>query len=282
MKRITLAILALVLVNLLPVRAAEPVTAKVSGQRVNLRAKPEATSEVVGQVSEGDVLTVKSIQAEWVEVVPPDSVELWVHQDFVADGKSAVSKLNVRAGPGVNYNVVGNLDKGEAVTVKGTFGEWVRIAPFPEASLWVSKDLVQLALPIKKTPPPAPVVALPTNRVQAVQAPTSTVQAVKETMPPPPADLDLIPLAGQGKVVQREGELKPAPYVINRPSSFRLVQRNGTRIDTVCYLRGNTQQLQSLMGQRLLVSGREYWIQGSREAIVVIDRIEKRPMAATP
>ncbi|MFH0907847.1 MAG: SH3 domain-containing protein [bacterium] len=282
----TCAILLLPLCFLSPAHAAEPVTAKVTGQHVNLRAKPESTSEVVGQVSDGDVLSVKSIQAEWVEVVAPESVELWVHQDFVADGRSAVSKLNVRAGPGVNYNVVGNLDKGEALTVKGTFGEWVRIAPFPAASLWVSKDFVQLNLPVRKTPPPVSVVAA-TNRpplppAAADVSPTSTVQAAQDIAPPPPSDLVLIPLAGQGKLVEREGELKPAPYAVNRPSPFRLAQRVGTRMDTVCYLRGNTQQLQSLMGWRLSVRGREYWVQGVNEAIVVVERIEKRPIPTTP
>ncbi len=284
MKSNTLAILLLSLFIVSPAHAADPVTAKVTGQHVNLRAKPEATSEVVAQVSEGDMLAVKSIQAEWVEIVPPESVELWVHQDFVADGKSAASKLNVRAGPGVNYNVVGNLAKGAALTVKGTFGEWVRIAPFPEASLWVSKDFVRLSLPVKKTPPPPPMVAVVTNRPPPVPviAPTATVQAAQDTPPPPPADLVLVPLVGQGKLVEREGELKPAPYAMNRPSSFRLAQRVGTRMDTVCYLRGNTQQLQSLMGYRLSVRGREYWVQGVNESIVVVERIEKRPMPATP
>ena len=283
MKRITRAILLLPLLFVSPSQAADPVTAKVTAQHVNLRAKAESTSEVVAQVSEGDVLAVKSIQAEWVEVIPPEAVELWVHQDFVADGKSAASKLNVRAGPGVNYNVVGTLAKGAALTVKGTFGEWVRIAPFPAASLWVSKDFVQLNLPVKKTPPPPPVVAV-TNRpppVSAVAA-TSTVQAAQEIVPPPPADLVLVPLVGQGKLVEREGELKPAPYAMNRPSSFRLAQRVGGRMDTVCYLRGNTQQLQSLMGHRLTVRGREYWVQGVNEAIVVVERIEKHPMPTTP
>ena len=98
---------------------ADPMTAKIIAEHVNLRAKPESTAEVVGQAASGDVLSVKSVATDWIEVSPPDSVELWVHKDFIADGKSSVAKLNVRAGPGVNYNIVGNLDKGEAVTVKG-------------------------------------------------------------------------------------------------------------------------------------------------------------------
>jgi hypothetical protein len=40
--------------------------------------------------------------------------------------------------------------------------------------------------------------------------------------------------------------------------------------------------LQSLMGHRLSVRGREYWVQGVNESIVVVERIEKRAPPATP
>jgi SH3-like domain-containing protein len=260
--------------------AIEPVTAKVVGDRVNLRARPDRNAEVVGQVAGSDVLAVKSIQDEWVEVVPPVSVELWVHQDFIQDGKSAVDKLNVRAGPGINYNVVGTLAKGEAVTSKGTFNDWIRIAPMPSASLWVSKELVELVLPVRKTVAPAPVAKPPPQPKPFVVAPPAPVVPAKPA--PPPSDLVLIPLEGQGKSVDREGELKPAPYVMNRPSAFRLVQRSGNRIDTICYLRGNTAQLETMLGMRIKVRGREYWTQGVREPIVVIDGIETRAPSAAP
>jgi uncharacterized protein YraI len=275
-------VFALLLALSTAVHAIDPVTAKVSGERVNLRARPDRNAEVVGQAAQGEVLVVRSIQNEWVEVTPPGSVELWVHQDFIQDGKSTADKLNVRAGPGINYNVVGTLSKGEAITVRGQFNEWVKIAPMRSASLWVHKEFVELILPAKK-PAPAPVVAPPKPRPAPAPVPPVVAPAPKPapTPPPaPPADLVLIPLEGQGRAVSREGELKPAPYVMNRPSAYRLIRRTGNRIDTICYLRGNSAQLESMLGQTLLVRGREYWTQGVREPIVVIESIETRPGAS--
>jgi len=84
-----------------------PVT--VTADRVNLRAAAREMAEVVGQVNEGTVLASKSIGQKWVEIVPPETVNLWVHRDFVHDGIVATRKLNVRAGPGINFSVVGRL-----------------------------------------------------------------------------------------------------------------------------------------------------------------------------
>ncbi|MCX6993208.1 MAG: SH3 domain-containing protein [Kiritimatiellaeota bacterium] len=116
---------------------------KVLKSNCNLRAKALVTSEVVGQVSENDILTAKTIDKEWVEVVPPANVDLWVLGDYVKDGAINCSqKVNVRAGAGINFNIVGQLTQGEKVEVRGTHAEWIKIAPLPACSLWISRPLV--------------------------------------------------------------------------------------------------------------------------------------------
>ncbi|MDP2990078.1 MAG: SH3 domain-containing protein [Kiritimatiellota bacterium] len=116
---------------------------KVLKNNCNLRAKALVTSEVVGQVSENDILTAKMIDKEWVEVVPPANVDLWVLGDYVKDGAINCSqKVNVRAGAGINFNIVGQLPQGEKVEVRGTHAEWIKIAPLPACSLWISRSLV--------------------------------------------------------------------------------------------------------------------------------------------
>ena len=146
---------------------------KVLKNNCNLRAKALVTSEVVGQVSENDILAAKMIDKEWVEVVPPANVDLWVLGDYVKDGVINCSqKVNVRAGAGINFNIVGQLPQGEKVEVRGTHAEWVKIAPSPACSLWISRSLVSevpltyvepakleqaKAEPVKPMPAPAPV-----------------------------------------------------------------------------------------------------------------------------
>lgn len=278
----TALLLAFLLLGAGSIRAGESPFVRVKADRVNLRARAEATSEVVGQANPEDQLLLRQVQEEWVEVVPPDRIDLWVHRDFVKDGVSTVDRLNVRAGAGINYTVVGALGLGDRVDVRGQFGEWLKIAP-SNATVWVSRelvDMVQDSTPLGPVAaaadevPPTPLAAAPQGMMDAdgLRAPATPVAAGS----PAPTDLRLVPLDGQGRLVQREGELKPAPFVFGRPSKFRLVRREGAQMATLCYVRGNTAQLTSLLNQRLLVRGREYWVQGIRQPVIVLERIERR------
>lgn len=267
--------------------AQQGIVARVKSDRVNLRARAEATSEVVGQAGLDEPLAVAEVQEEWVRVEPPARVDVWVHRDFVKDGRSTVDRLNIRAGAGINYSVVGTVGEGAALDVRGQFGEWVKIAP-TQCFVWISRDFVDVSSPGRTLPsgsrsepevaaPPAMPAAEAAAALGALPVVTDSRVGVAPTAPVgPPPDLRLVPLEGQGRQVQREGELKPAPFVFGRPSKFRLVKREGAQLATVCYVRGNSEQLTSLLNQRLLVRGREYWVQGVRQPVVVLERIERR------
>ncbi len=158
---------------------------KVLKDNCNLRAKALVTSEVVGQVSENDVLTAKSMDKDWVEVVPPDSVDLWVLGDYVKDGVINCSqKVNVRAGAGINFNIVGQLPQGSKIEVRGNHAEWVKIAPPPSCSLWISRVLVSeipLAYiePAKVEPPKADAAKVASVKIEPVKTEPAKIEPVK-------------------------------------------------------------------------------------------------------
>ncbi len=272
-----------------PSAAEKPSSARVVGDRVNLRAKPELTSEVIGQVMDGDSLAVLDVQDEWIRVVPPDSLEFWVHRDFVDGDKVTTRKLNVRAGAGINYNVVGMLSRGDSIERRGTFGEWIKIAPVDQSSVWVSKSLVELTYPSQPLPPPPVAEPIP------APAPSTAGEPAERTpvfTPPPPEPvveegariavdplegLELIPLAGQGRTVQREGRIKRSPWLFfDKPAPYRLVRRHGNKIETICFLKGNSTQLEALEGETLVVHGKEYWVEGVKQPLILIETIEKK------
>lgn len=279
---------------------------RVVGQRVNLRATAEATSEVVGQVSEGDILEAKSFMDEWVEIIPPESVDLWVYGELIRESTVTANSLNVRAGPGLTYSIVGTLAAGSALQTRGEHAGWLKIAPNAMCSLWVNRLFVEVLQPEKvraaaaaaaaeapkpEAPKPLPVdpmampgpdiappiasapVAAPVQQKAKLEAPVPAEKPAPQQLP---SKFVLIPLEGQGKVVQREGELRVAGFVIGRPSRFRLVKVDGRRTDTICYIWGNSGQLDDLLWQRLLVRGREYWVKGVRYPVVIPDQIIPR------
>lgn len=269
MKPIRIVLIVLSWAALLGTVSASPTPVRITGNHVNMRARPELNAEVVGQVQRGEHLTAKSMTTNWVEVIPPETIDFWAHRDFLSEGEVVSPRLNIRAGPGINYSVVATVERGDQLVVRGEFGEWVKVEPPKDASLWISSEYVEAITP--ERPKPLPAAIPPAPKPQPPPPP-----AIKPPPPkpvPPPEDLDLIPLAGQGMQVEREGTLRQAGFIIGRPSHFRLTQSQGHTHETVCYVKGNEAQLKSLLGKSLLIKGREYWVQGIRHPILVPEQI---------
>ena len=93
-------------------------------------------------------------------------------------------------------------------------------------------------------------------------------------MPPPPDDLNLIPVAGQGKMREFAGTLRHTAYFVRSPSDFRLVGHDEDgRSQTICYLRGNREQLRGLLGREMKITGNTYWVTGKEHPVVRVERI---------
>ncbi len=259
-------------------------TMRVVGHRVNLRARPEANAEVVGQVSRGDILTPKSQTEAWTEVIMPSELNMWVHKDFLEDDQVVAPRLNARSGPGVNYSVVTILERGTRVTPRTEFSEWLAIEPVGGASVWIASEFVE-----KVVVEPTPVVSVPETVAtppaepappplpEPVPPPPPPRAVVERELKPPPEDISLIPLDGQGQLVERVGVLRPAGFFFGRPSRYRLTEMRGNRVETTAYVRGDHGQLHSLLGHQLTITGREYWEQGNRLPIIVPEKIILMP-----
>ncbi len=292
---------------------AVPLKIKVLKNNVNLRTKPNLTAEVVAQVSMNNVLVSKSMNSEWVEIMPPTNVDFWVLGDYVKDGViQCRQNVNIRSGPGINFAIVGQLAPDKKVTVRGLFTEWVKIAPPEVCSLWISRSLVEMVAdkpakpkPIKvklaqvepvktKAAAPAPAkkaVDKPIKKALSLQhAPkrkmvpvtqamndTATSVAAKEqpvVAADAPPDLDLIPSLGQGQWKQYDGTLRPRGVFFRTPSRFRLVSYDQDgHSATVCYVKGNNDQLSTLINRPMIISGREYWVKRQNYPVLIPERI---------
>jgi len=68
------------------------------------------------------------------------------------------SSVNLREGPGTNYKVVGNVQKGTSLTVLEDKGQWLHVRLQDGSEVWVVKSATSLAPkpPPSPTPPPKP------------------------------------------------------------------------------------------------------------------------------
>lgn len=89
------------------------------------------------------------------------------------------------------------------------------------------------------------------------------------------SELDLDEDAEQGSFVTVEGELRNAQLIApHNPARYRLVRPNERgRLAVVCNIHGNPAQLRKLIGRRLHIEGREYWVKNLNSPIVIPDQI---------
>jgi uncharacterized protein YraI len=297
---------------------------RITADNVNLRAKPQLTAEVVAQASYDDRLVAREIGAEWIEVAAPAAVELWVMKQYVQMPQNTIGaqRVNVRAGPSINYNIVATLSLGDKVEPRGEeVQDWIKIAPPAAAYVWVSREYVEIlsdrpeaaatmenevaAVPAKAVanekvsrkrkskapageesavetaaPVPAPAPDLPTPIVSP-SVPAKDTPG-REIPMPPPADLKLIPLEGQGRFTDVEGTLRAAPLINEAPTRYRVVRWQNNRWQILCHVYGEASKFRSLQDKRIRMKGREYWIQGAAAPVLIPDQIQEIPAGEEP
>ena len=101
--------------------------------------------------------------------------------------------------------------------------------------------------------------------------------ALREIPVPAPADLKLIPLEGQGRLTEVEGELRAAPLINEAPTRYRVVRWQDNRWQILCHVYGEASKFRSLQDKRVALKGRQYWIQGAAAPVLVPDQVQELP-----
>jgi uncharacterized protein YraI len=177
----------------------------ITDNRVNVRGQAKLYSEVITQLKKGDAVTVleripaqnpkPGEPAEWAKIMIPTNTTVWVYAPMVKDGSVKASRLNLRAGPGENYSVVGRVEKGDALTEIRTVEDWMEIEPPATAYAFVDSSFVKaregdteapaIAEKSEKTEEPAPAAnaRTPEPTEQAKAAPEPGTPAKQEETP---------------------------------------------------------------------------------------------------
>lgn len=126
----------------------------VLNERVNVRTRPSIASEVIQQLNTGTKVTIldkinlndpqPGEPREWFRIQIPDATELWISTEYIDEATKAVkaSRLNVRAGPGQNFSVVGRIERGTVVEPIRASAGWTAIKPLPATVAYVAKEFI--------------------------------------------------------------------------------------------------------------------------------------------
>jgi uncharacterized protein YgiM (DUF1202 family) len=228
---------------------AEPTAALVAGPaevavNVNVRGQAGLKGDVVAHLVKGDAVTVLSQinldkhkagePAQWAKIVLPTSAHVWVRTLFVDETNKTVlpKKLNLRAGPSENYNVLGVIERGTPVNQVKTKGDWMEIDAPTNAYAFVAAMYLKQAASATPAVETTPIVAEP-------MAPL-----VEQAPPPTP------------RIVTHEGVVR---HVVSlaAPTAYELFDPNtGQNIDYL-YTTSTSLDLKRYKGRRIIVTGEE-------------------------
>src|SRR5204862_4552887 len=230
-------------------------------------------SEVVTRLTKGAPVTVleeivhnnsgPDEPSAWARIVLPQAVHVWINTTYLEGTNKTVKvrKINVRAGPGENYSILGTLKRGDAVKEMGTKGDWMEIeAPSDAYAFMAAQYLKQeapAAVAVTEPPPtPTPVTEPPTVTPPTTEPPTvpssitnepPTTTATTEPKPnePPPK-----------RIVQREGFVR-GTFSIQAPTRFELISPDNHKTMNYLYTSSKDLDMRRYKGMRIIVTGEE-------------------------
>lgn len=151
----------------------------VTADQVNVRGQARLNSEVVTQLREGEeVLVIEEIPvknpqagepAVWARIQLPTNTPVWVFAPYVESGNGVVkvSRLNLRAGPGENYSVLGRVERGAVLKEIRVEKNWMEIEAPQGAHAFVAASFLKPATPMTAATVSTPSAAQPAAQPDA-------------------------------------------------------------------------------------------------------------------
>ncbi len=134
-----------------PLTIADTVSVKITADVVNVRENPGPSFRVIDQVRKGEQFSVENEQGDWIQIKLDAEQTGWVASWLTEKQQREVNKtatitvnnLNVRTEPSTNSEVIGQLHKGDLVTVQREENSWSQIS-FQSRTAWVSSQYVRI------------------------------------------------------------------------------------------------------------------------------------------
>ncbi|HXI71339.1 MAG TPA: hypothetical protein VNN22_13365 [Verrucomicrobiae bacterium] len=266
-----------------PTVALMPGAAEVAVENLNVRGQAGLKGEAIAHLKKGEVVAVMSQinldkhqvgePAQWAKIALPASTHVWIHTSFIDSATKTVvpKKLNLRAGPGENFSVLGVIEHGTAVKEITTKGVWTEIAPPESACGFVAAMYLKqvasgslaantpastetepaplaMAAPTPTPVPEAePIVTAPANPAPVAAAPEMVdpnAASIVDTNPPPP------------RVVTHEGVVKHVDSVI-APTSYVLYDPATGKEINYLHSKAASLDVSRYAGMRIIVTGEE-------------------------
>ncbi len=119
--------------------------ASVAKNGANIRSGPGSNYELLWEVGKGYPLRILQQQDKWSEVVDFEGAKGWIITLLLSDQKTVIVKgkdINLRVGPGVNYEPVALVKYGVIFTPLDRDGDWVKVKHADGTVGWLRDTLI--------------------------------------------------------------------------------------------------------------------------------------------
>jgi uncharacterized protein YgiM (DUF1202 family) len=293
-----------------PTVALMPGPAEVTVSNLNVRGQAGLKGEVIGHLTKGEVVTVVSQvnldkhpmgePAQWAKIMLPASTKIWVNANFIHVATKTVlpKKLNLRAGPGENYSVLGTIEHGTVVNETDRKGSWVQIESPTNASAFVaamylkqeaSGSIAANPAPSTETEPAPTPMPTPVAETQPIVTEPNPASAGMETNSPAPAVSDVntsVSLVNTNppppRVVSHEGVVGSSGSLI-APTAYVLYDPATSKEINFLYTTSTNLDISRYYGMRIVVTGEEALVERWPDTpLLTIQRIQVLETNAIP
>lgn len=162
-----------------------PKTGYVKDDEVIVKSGDNANFENLCALSKSDSVKIVGRRYSWLKILLPKKAFLYVNKDYIdltSDEKGIgvinAANVNLRAGAGTRYSIIGQVSKPEKVSILSEDAGWYKIEPPYGTTGWVLSSQINIAMEEKvkeknetKSPErvqanlktPAPAIKLNTN-----------------------------------------------------------------------------------------------------------------------
>jgi len=268
-----------------------PGPAEVTVSNLIVRGQAGLKGEAVSHLFLGDAVTVLSQinldkhtadePAQWAKIACPTNTHIWIRAEFIDATNNVVlpKKLNLRAGPGENYSVLGVIEHGTPVSEIITKDGWMEIeTPASTYAFVAAMYLKQEATAVETNSTGAPTVETNTAPMETEPAPMPTpipeaqpivteetnAPAATDTNPPPavvipapePAAVDTNLPPPPPRIATHEGVVRHVGSLIT-PTEYELYDpATDVNVDFL-YTTTTNLDLSRYVGMRIIVTGEE-------------------------
>ena len=119
---------------------------------VNVRAGDNINYEILGKLKKGDPVKIIDKRYSWFKVALPETAHLYIKNDYVdiidkkGMGKVNATRVNLRAGPGTKYSILGQASSPQELQIVSEKDDWYEIKPPEETAGWIHASQLMFEL----------------------------------------------------------------------------------------------------------------------------------------